>query len=311
MLTSRMDKRTQSANVACAVQNIYGNPDLHDHIFHLYAGPDYPPPPATYPPCLVPEPVELDPLQPGHRIDVAQLESICTHNSFGVLSLRPGGPRQNLQASRDNDDTPTGIYPFASLLNHSCAPNSYYRFIGNIMVVRASQEIKMGEEITLSYVSPHSPYSKRRETVESTWHMTEECDCRQCLDDRADGEDNFRRREAIIAALPNQLYSRPLSELRSLEQKLSATYATTRGPFRPALFFRSTSMPYRYEEASPEIEASHVQVRGASSGVAQAQNHSCGSSQLRHCTCIQKVHARGTNLPLVKGGRSGLRFACA
>ncbi|KZT71484.1 hypothetical protein DAEQUDRAFT_749855 [Daedalea quercina L-15889] len=238
MLTSRMDRRTQSANVACAVAKIYGNPDLHDHVFHLYAGPDYPPPPSTHPPCPDSDsPVELDPLQPSHRIDIARLESICTHNCFGVMSLRPGGFKsQGSEAFGDSDDTPIGLYPLASLFNHSCAPNSSYTFIGNIMVVRAVRAMKLGEEVTLSYMPSDLPYFQRRETLERGWHMTDECDCRLCIDDRADGEDNLRRREEIAAASHKQLYSKPLSELRSLERKLSATYATTRGPHRPALF---------------------------------------------------------------------------
>ncbi|KAH9938008.1 uncharacterized protein B0H18DRAFT_866735 [Fomitopsis serialis] len=233
MLTSRWDRQTQSANVADAAKVVYGNPDLHDHVFHLYAGPNYPPPPPTYPPPPATELVELDVLAPRHRIDLAQLESICTHNNFGVAPLQPAALRPESSDLRDLNDTPTGLFLLPSLFNHSCAPNTLRIFIGNVMIIRASQMIKCGEEITLTYTSPRDTYSERRETLQRNWLMT--CGCRQCRDDRADGEDNLRRRHAIVTALPRQLFMRPLTEIRSLEKQLSATYALTRGPCRPAL----------------------------------------------------------------------------
>ena len=46
----------------------------------------------------------------------------------------------------------TGIYPLASLINHSCRPNACFVFAGNELLVRTLAPIPAGTEITVSYV---------------------------------------------------------------------------------------------------------------------------------------------------------------
>ena len=46
----------------------------------------------------------------------------------------------------------TGIYPLASLINHSCLPNACFVFAGNELLVRTLAPIPAGAEITVSYV---------------------------------------------------------------------------------------------------------------------------------------------------------------
>lgn len=41
--------------------------------------------------------------------------------------------------------------PNTSRANHSCVPNGDRSFIGDMMIIRATREIKAGEEIRLSY----------------------------------------------------------------------------------------------------------------------------------------------------------------
>lgn len=234
MLTSRMDKQSQSTNVACATQVLYGNPDLDDRVFHLYAGPEYPAPPPTYPPRPVSDPVELDPLSPTQRIDMAKLESICTHNNFSPMPLQPHDPFTPISAP--GIDSSTALYTYTSMFNHSCSPNANYIFLGNVIVIRASCSIKAGQEVTIAYISPHQPYTERRDTLATAWHLPAVCDCAQCQDDRVDGAANLRHREEILATLSGGLLRRPLEELQALEKKLSATYAPTRGPRRLAMY---------------------------------------------------------------------------
>jgi len=44
-----------------------------------------------------------------------------------------------------------GLYPTASLINHSCDPNADLNFYGDTVVVRAMRNISEGEEICISY----------------------------------------------------------------------------------------------------------------------------------------------------------------
>lgn len=45
----------------------------------------------------------------------------------------------------------TGIFSFSSFFNHSCAPNCDYVFHGNSLVIRATEDIKKGQECNISY----------------------------------------------------------------------------------------------------------------------------------------------------------------
>lgn len=45
----------------------------------------------------------------------------------------------------------TGIFSFSSLFNHSCAPNCQFFFHGDNLVIRATEDIKKGQECNIAY----------------------------------------------------------------------------------------------------------------------------------------------------------------
>jgi hypothetical protein len=73
-----------------------------------------------------------------------------------------------------------GIYPFAALCNHSCAPNVHYTTsVGGSIEFVALQDIEEGDEIFDAYTDIYSSYSQRQEVLLMTKHFI--CTCSKCL----------------------------------------------------------------------------------------------------------------------------------
>ncbi|KAI9000798.1 hypothetical protein BD414DRAFT_451479 [Trametes punicea] len=222
LLSQTTRERTDSLLLARIVEKIYGNPDLYDEVYHLYAGPNYPAPPDTYPPPRS-HTIAVEPLQPKVNIDIAQLEAICTYNNF--CPFRLDGP------SVDREAKPAGLYTLASMFNHSCIANATWYCIGDLMIIRAAEPIPKGTEVTIPYCVEES-YIDRQTILQK--HMIKKCDCRLCEEDRRDGDAQLRRRHRLKSRLdPDAIVSAPLAEVRALEKEIDATYEPGRGPIRP------------------------------------------------------------------------------
>ena len=88
----------------------------------------------------------VDDLQLIGGVVLRQLQVIQC-NAFRIIELtRP---------TKFDDPQPEpvgiGLYPTASLINHSCDPNADLNFYGDTVVVRAMRNISEGEEICISY----------------------------------------------------------------------------------------------------------------------------------------------------------------
>ncbi|KAI0719169.1 hypothetical protein C8T65DRAFT_725512 [Cerioporus squamosus] len=216
---------THAVLLARIIDKIYGNPDLHDEVFHLYAGPDYTSPPGAYPPVSR-NPVSVEPLNPKVDIDVAKLEAICTYNNFSPSRLE--NHRADSQRAK-----PTGLYPLASLFNHSCSANALWYCIGDVMIIRATGPIPAGTEITIRYSGEES-YEDRQAALKK--HMVELCACPLCEQDRQDGEDRLRKRHELEKrVLTTSFSTASLAQARAFEKGVRETYGPTRGPIRPLL----------------------------------------------------------------------------
>lgn len=82
------------------------------------------------------------------------------------------------------DDSVTslrGLYPMASLQNHSCTPNTRHSFDNEQKLYAiASTRIKVGEEITMTYTDLFWDTTLRRRHLAGTKHFF--CDCKRCAD---------------------------------------------------------------------------------------------------------------------------------
>ncbi|CAH1270561.1 SMYD2 [Branchiostoma lanceolatum] len=78
-----------------------------------------------------------------------------------------------------------GVYPQASMINHSCKSNCIGMFYGPQIQIRANEFIRPGEQIFHGYIPPLLPTAKRQEKLLKTYHFLCQCaDCRNTERDR-------------------------------------------------------------------------------------------------------------------------------
>lgn len=85
------------------------------------------------------------------------------------------------KVSREWTERPVGygIFPFASLINHSCYPNVCRVTVDNKMVLVVSRPIKAGEQIYISY-GPESMHHTLKEREEALEGYNFKCGCTAC-----------------------------------------------------------------------------------------------------------------------------------
>lgn len=71
-----------------------------------------------------------------------------------------------------------GLWPIAATANHACLPNAHISYIGNMLIMRATKEVKKGEEIFLSYIQASESYEHRRRYSAKKGGVA--CECKLC-----------------------------------------------------------------------------------------------------------------------------------
>ena len=86
---------------------------------------------------------------------------------------------------------PLGIMvdPIFCHLNHSCDPNAYLVMDGPEIALHALRDIKMDEEIFISYIDPTNPFSRRQHELKERWFFG--CRCGKCEKGPTEQEDVF------------------------------------------------------------------------------------------------------------------------
>jgi len=75
-----------------------------------------------------------------------------------------------------------GLWIQASYINHSCASNARRAFLGDMMIVRASQDLEPDTEITFWYQVPDGTIGKELQEGFKSWGFV--CDCAICQDSK-------------------------------------------------------------------------------------------------------------------------------
>ena len=126
----------------------------------------------------------------GPVIDTFQVHDIVARNAFGPGSVYSG----RRDGGEDVSNASAGLWIMASYTNHLCIPNAKKESVGDLMVLRATRPIGIGEEITHSY-DESSDYDARTAALMNTWGFT--CTCALCIAEKADSPAVRKRRQEL------------------------------------------------------------------------------------------------------------------
>ncbi|XP_078040998.1 protein-lysine N-methyltransferase SMYD4 isoform X2 [Augochlora pura] len=105
------------------------------------------------------------------------LQLICNGHAISSLDIQLN---QNDFSVNENDIVAAGIYPSASIMNHSCDPNIINIFRGQYLIVRASKDIAPTEDVFNTY-GPHYRHistEQRQNILSKQYFFT--CKCVPC-----------------------------------------------------------------------------------------------------------------------------------
>lgn len=107
--------------------------------------------------------------------------SLLSTNQFGLQhNSREIGP--DYVRSFNFQDIGSGLFPFASLFNHSCDPNVKYITVDNKLAFVVSRPITAGKQLFISY-GPNPCYDSRRYRQAYLKIYGFKCDCDACIND--------------------------------------------------------------------------------------------------------------------------------
>jgi hypothetical protein len=199
-LTNTMSDSGHLALLYRVVEKLHGNPDAAGEIYDLYGEPQYGSAPS--PPKGIGNPeIRLEtPLVPSVDIDVGRIGAIVTFNFFSpncVQSCEPeADAASSLDLRDDGTDKPVALYTLPSLFNHACYSNAVWHCFGDVMVIRASEDIPRGCEVTIPYVSTLSNSERTRKLKGILEDRP--CGCLLCAEDKVDGFEACRKRLNIM-----------------------------------------------------------------------------------------------------------------
>ncbi|KAF1959181.1 hypothetical protein CC80DRAFT_467564 [Byssothecium circinans] len=150
------------------VQKLYCNPSVARTFTTLYHG--------TY------DAVSMSTVDGKPIVDTFLAERIMSLNVFGcpLSSLTSHKDIMANKSEKPAEYHSCGIWTQASYINHSCMSNARRSFIGDMMIVRATQDLEAGTEITFWYHMPDATNLNEMQKNLKPWGFV--CDCTICQD---------------------------------------------------------------------------------------------------------------------------------
>lgn len=180
-------------------------------------------------------------------VDTFRAMAISKLNSFACPGIKSSpstdASAQDQEPEGGADPRASGVWLRASRANHSCVPNGDRSFIGDMIIMRATREIKAGEEIRLSYLNSDHPYHRRKAGLAAYGF---ECDCPLCQSEKLIPAQVLNKRARIIDEF-NQFISATMAgggapalpgaaaDAERLMAELQGTYSTARYQRLPRL----------------------------------------------------------------------------
>lgn len=186
------------------VQKIFTNKSQAQRLLALHGSPSYKNPRSV-------------PVVDGQAIiDVFQVKDIIDHNSF---SYEPG-------LSTKHDQDAHCLFIQASYMNHSCVQNTFRSFIGDMIFIRAINDMPANTELTTSYWPATTEQPERRFILCKHWEF--DCECPLCSAERqckTDWAKIFAEVRRISAPSPSKVKPDHMKQIETLIKKLENIYA--------------------------------------------------------------------------------------
>ncbi|KAJ2131251.1 hypothetical protein IW136_005350 [Coemansia sp. RSA 678] len=116
----------------------------------------------------------------AHRSDIGldstsdAIDVLCRSGCNNFAAYEPNGPRMSGYLCS----------PLVSvLLNHSCLPNAAFVHMGGMQIVRALDDVQIGDEITLAYMDGLQPRDVRQKQLSAVYFF--DCTCDKCCGESA------------------------------------------------------------------------------------------------------------------------------
>ncbi|KAF4999866.1 hypothetical protein FDECE_11365 [Fusarium decemcellulare] len=175
-------------------------------------------------------------------VDSFLVDKITSLNVFGSPRtsqesfLNETSGNTDLAEAKQPKYTTSGIWLLASRINHSCVGNCRRSFIGDMHIVRATQDLAAGTELFFSYRTaiPLEPYHETQKHI-GHWGFT--CDCELCRAKKATPASILRRRKVLlndIGSLFRGTNAINVPKVRRSLKNLEETY-TEKDPQMPPL----------------------------------------------------------------------------
>jgi hypothetical protein len=118
-------------------------------------------------------------LLPHLKTDIShELISRASHNAFSIR------PPSSSDGEQSGEFLGYGVWPEASIFNHSCEPNVLKERSGRLWVFRASRDVMKGEELCITYLGGDErdfDVQGRRKRLHDEWGFI--CQCRKCREE--------------------------------------------------------------------------------------------------------------------------------
>ncbi|KAL2866146.1 TPR domain protein [Aspergillus lucknowensis] len=224
--TNTVTMGTQADLIALIAQKLYKNPSLMSMFTDLYHG--------SY------HPIDIAEVDGTPVVDTFLIERIMSLNCFGCsLSSREShihtmkGAKSQLEPTENKKFHSCGVWPLASYINHSCYSNVHRSFIGDMMIVRATQNLPANTELFFWYTQPSDSTSNTKPPNLKHWGF--QCNCVICQDSTETGEGDLMKRRRLTADLVHAFQAlsksrKPKSAISRIEELISKLEETYRKP---------------------------------------------------------------------------------
>ena len=159
-----------------------------------------------------------DPVDGLVTADVFRVQAIVQHNSFGCPTVSTTSKAAIKQSKSSTGYPSTGLWVTAAYTNHACNGNAMRSFIGDLITLRATRDIKKGDEILMPYRLPHADNAVTQAELRKIWGFT--CDCTLCAAETTVTQAQKRERKRLLGELNTLLIANPRAEDQSTASKV-------------------------------------------------------------------------------------------